>query len=345
MTLTFARRHVSRGTRAMTKYRTPLSIAKGKRRGGSTAPRPGKKARVATRTMSKTKRLNQGVHESRAGSDSKFFLSYKPTRIGKLTGKMAKVARTINQNTIYSGGAGVQRVIDVDACFDVTTSTNLMNQCILQQYGTSTPVGYKTERILYKSCLAEYAYTNSTNAVCRMLLFDIVPRTDIYNTSGDANSPVNAWSDGFSDEISGGTGGQAQIVGAMPFASVKFCHFFKVLKITNINLAPGQMHVHRVKHTPNKIINNEVLSQGNVSSLRGLTLHHMGVFYGQPVLDAGGGVTTEATKILCIRKFSYEVSYLPNNMTSLVMNNNLSATAGANIEDMVTGAAAAFAAV
>lgn len=303
-------------------------------------------SKLATRTLTATKKkLNQGVHESRAGSDSFFFLSHKPSRIGKFTGKMSKISRTVNSNAIVTSTAGRQTITDIGSCFGYTDTQNMMNQAIVQQYGSSTPTGYKTERILYKSALCEYTYTNSTNAVARLLLFDIIPRTDIYNTAGDANSPKNSWDDGINDEIAGGGANNSQFVGSMPFASEKFCHFFNIKKITTVNLAPGQMHVHRVKYSPNKILTNELLSQGNVVYFKGLSLNHMMVQYGQPVLDNSGGVTTEATKILCVSKWSYEFTFLPNNMTTTVITNTLGLTAGANLEDIATGASAAFAAV
>lgn len=306
---------------------------------------PSKKKRVATRsfTQVKRRRLNQGVHETRAGSESTFFLKYRPSKMGKLTGKMSKLDYTINGGSIITTTAGLQAVVDVSYYFDANDCGAMMTQALTQQYGGATPTGYKTERILLKSVTAEIGYNNNTNDQVRIILFDITPRRDIYNTSGDADSPSASWKNGLGDEISGGSSVAHLTVGAMPFNSEKFTHFFKVNKITHIELAPGQTHYHRITFSPNKILTNEALQQGNQRFFQGLSLAHMHVSYGAPTLDGPGtGVTTQQVKVLMSSKKTYTYTYLPNNMTSVTQSNNFSTTANANIENMVTGNSGGF---
>lgn len=312
----------------------------------------GSRKRVATRTRTATKRarkLNQGVHETRGGSESAYTLTYKNRGMGRMISKLQKLQFTANSSAIYSQGAGLQGVNEEYTLFDAFDAATLMTQTITQQYGGATPTGFKTEKIWLHKVKAEYAYNNNTNDQVRITLYNYVPKKDIYGTNAsgvvDASSGSNAWFLGLQHQgISGSS--VNQVVGQTPFGSEMFCHFFTITKVTNIVLAPGQTHYHRVNFSPNKVISNELLQQGNLNLIKGLSLGQICVQYGAPCLSAvGTGVTTEATKILTTVKAEYSWSFLPNNMTTSTMSNTLPLTSTGAIENMVTGAAGTFAAV
>lgn len=344
----------------MSGYSTPkfkrgryLSAAKGitpVRRGGAVAAavrfmdrgRAREATRVRTRTATRTKSLTQQAKETRGGSESSFYKSVPGKPLAVNSKKLARNTYVLTTNSKQDSTPGVQAAFEIGAIGDLASLQGIMNTALLEQYTTLTPPGYKTERILIKSCVAEHAYTNSTNAVCRGVLYDIVPRQDIYNTSTDPVNSVLAW--GFGSIEQSGTNMPGQ-VGCTPFMSQKFVHYYKVLKITNVILAPGQTHYHRVTYKMNHVLHNTVLQQANVAQLKGLTMPQLAVFYGQPVNDAGTGVTTEAVHILCISKYQYESTFLPNNMSLTNFTVGLSNTGGTTLEDVVTGATATFAKV
>lgn len=331
--------------RAPSRRRSIVSLSRGKYN-GRVARATATRKRSGSRTQTKKKRkINQGVHETRGGSESAFTLGSKARGLGKTIQKLAKLTYTLNSSGVYAQSAGLQSTIDDDTLFDNGDLGQIMSTTLTQQYGTSTPTGFKTERIFLHKCRAEYAYNNNTNDQVRIQIYNFVPKRDIYGTVAggvvDATNGTTSWEAGLVHQ--GLASNSHQIVGSTPFASEMFCHFFTVVKVTNVTLAPGQTHYHRVTFTPNRVFTNEVLQQGNTVMFKGCTLGQMFVAYGAPCTSAtGGGVTTEATKILNTTKIEYTWSYMPNNMTVSKVSNTLPLTSTGNIMDMVTGAQETF---
>lgn len=319
------------------------------------------KKKTATRTMTATKKLNQKAVEHRGGSESLTTLKKPATGMGKLIGKMSKFSRSQNAGFILTNTAGLQSSADVTTLFDQADTQAMMNDAVRATFaagpGTVTIQPYKTQRVLFKSCVAEIAYTNNTNGICRLDLYDIVPRQDIYTTvtaagtvgttppTTDPISPNTSWANGLADEDQAIIFTKNQMVGNLPFASEKFTHYFKVIKITHCILAPGQSHFHKIVFDPNHILSNEVLQQGNINGFKDLTMFHMAVQWGGPMDDNASSATTSATKLVGVVRKQYEFAFLTNNQTSFSYTTGIAATAGANIENLVTGATAAFATV
>lgn len=304
-----------------------------------------KKAALKTRTKTKPK-LNTVAKENRGGSESTFQLirKIKNPVVKKLNKDLAKMFLISNSSQIYSQTAGRQGCATVTTCFGFDDINRIQLSTLQQQYGGTTPTGYKTLKVLLESVECECIYTNNTNAVCRLLLFDIIPKRDIYvDTGGNPIDPVQAWAQGLQHEGSGTNANE--VLGSMPFNSALFCQYFTVKRIVHITLAPGQTHHHRIKFVPNAFFNMERFQQTTTIMYKGVSLTHMSVQYGEPVLDNAASVTTEATKLLNICKKHVKWSYIPNDMTTTYLNDNLAKTAGTNIENVVTGASAAFAAV
>lgn len=303
------------------------------------------KNRIGSQTKTQTQRLNQVAKETRGGSESSYQLTVAPRGVGAPISKMNKNAYIVTINGVQQTTAGSQSLIDTGSIGDLASITNMFTQALTTQYGTATPKGYKTERLMFTKCFAEYAYTNSSNAVVRGYLYDIVPRQDIYNNSLDPISPTNAWVQGAQDSTGSASSG-ANVPGSLPWNSSKFTHFFHIKKITAVILAPGQTHYHRVTYRMNKIVSNEILAQSNINLIRGMSMSQMAVWYGQPVVDSTGlAVTTAALKVLSVSRFQYSYTYMSNNISTLTFSNGIIQTAGTNLEDVVTGATAAFATV
>lgn len=337
-------------TRPFAGGRRGSALKRGRYGPNNRAPRIRKRLRPrsATRTMTKRK-LNQGVHENRGGSESTFVMKKAARGLGRLAQKMQKLQYAINESGIITGSAGVQVVNEDFTLFDSFDVATLMTQTLNQQFGGPTPRGFKTEKIFLHSVKAEYAYNNNTTDQVRMQIYNYVPKRDIYTGAGapgviDANTGSSSWDIGLSSQGLGG--GSNTVVGQTPFGSEMFCRFFTIVKITNVVLAPGQTHYHKVIYHPNKMIFNDLIQQGNVTMIKDITMGQMTVVYGAPTVTAvGTGVTTEATKVLQIFKGEFEWSYIPNNETTSTMGNTLPITGTGAELNMVTGRPDTFASV
>ena len=80
----------------------------------------------------------------------------------------------------------------------------------------------------------------------------------------------------------------ATIIGSTPFQASQFTTYFKILKATHQLMAPGQIHIHRVKFTLNRVLNGEeeVNSNGNI---KGFTIYTLMVMLLQPVMERLAG--------------------------------------------------------
>lgn len=325
-----------RGTPGRTSRSVSTRMGRGSRKRG-----PG------SMTKPKRRKLNQGVHETRGGSESSFQLGSKAKGlIAKIASKTNQLTYTGNANQIVSIAAGSQVLKDLWSPGNGGDFSVMMNQTLLQEFGIATPTGRRTARIFVRSINAEYGYNNNTNDQVRFQLYDIIPRQNVYAVGSGLNNPgppTVAWYTGLDYESTVTGTASAAVVGSTPFQSRLFTTNYKVLKVTNVTLAPGQTHYHRVRFHPNKFLDNDLLNSGQISSYKGLSLNHMIVASGAPCSDSTGGVTTEAVKLLTVLKYTYEWSYVANNMTTLAPSNNTFSTATTgNIENMVTGAQAIF---
>ena len=47
-------------------------------------------------------------------------------------------------------------------------------------------------------------------------------------------------------------------VGVLPFSSRLFTMYHNICKVTHVIMAEGQTHVHRIKFSPNQVLNKEL---------------------------------------------------------------------------------------
>ena len=133
----------------------------------------------------------------------------------------------------------------------------------------------------------------------------------------------------------------ATIIGSTPFQSSQFTTYFKVLKATHQLLAPGQTHVHRIKFTPNRVLNGEeeVNSNGNI---KGFTIYTMMVIYSTPCDNNASTVLTCDSKISWVTRKSYRFKSILASSNKLDVANNLAVLTRATENQMNVDAGTAI---
>lgn len=324
-------------------YLAGLGAAAGYARKRPVVTRP--KNPLATKNPTKVvykKKLNQGVHENRAGSSSVFNYGYRPKP--KIFYKLEKTLPNLyyiknNNGIIASTSAGLQAVGLVGTCFQDYDMTYLYNNALTQQYGTATPTGYKTLKLFLKRCSSEIMFNNQADDQCKLILYDCIARRDSY----DITSPVYAFQNGLADEVTTGTSTGAYLIpGANPFSSDMFTSFYNVKKITHVDLAPGQMHTHRVEWHPNRMIPGEVVYRSSISAMKNLTCFTMAVLIGAPIANISGGTTCAASKVLWFNKKQYDFTYIANDMTTVNQQSAATTNTSGVIMNEITGTTAPF---
>lgn len=317
------------------------------RRHGGVRPKLRLRRRVKLATKSKSQRATPTPN--RSGSESAYKISLRNKGLlKKFANKVRPLTLTFNGGNLDSQLAGKQCVSLLGGIFDRVDLHNMVNTATTQEFGTSIPAGYKNLQIYLKEGHATYAIVNPGNAVQRVILYDIMPRRDTYQTiGGQALLPDIAWSEGMVQQQSNSTTSLHTDMGCRPWDSQLFNDYFKVKCTTYIDLAPGQCHWHRVNFKPHKFLDRDIIDANSSSStaFKGLTLYCLAVTQGQPIHDSASSITTTPTKLEWVQSISYHFSYISNNMTTTYVQATLSTSPNLVFESLVTGASAAFALV
>lgn len=313
------------------------------------ATKGGLGTRTRTRTMVRPKHQKGLALPNRSGSESSYKLMLPEKGIlKKVADKIRPMTLTYNGGFVQSQNFGQQMVSQLGAIYDRGDCHNMVNSATVQEFGSSIPPGYKNLQIFLKEGYAEYHIANVTNGVLRITLYDVLPRRDCYQDIGGAPlDAAGAWQSGMIQQQFNGSTSTYNDVGCRPYDSAQFNDFFKVKCVTHVDLAPGQIHWHRVKWCPKKFLSRDIIDADNssITCYKGLTLYTLAVTVGQPIHDAASGVTTTNPKIEWVQNISYHYSYVANNVTNTYVQATLSTSAQLNFESLVTGASAAFSAV
>lgn len=184
---------------------------------------------------------------------------------------------------------------------------------------TPVPAGNFTRRMLLESYQRKTMFTNASSAGSILELYDIVTKQD---NDLDAR---NAWIDGITMETTLPAGTPPyNVLGVKLWHSQRFNEFFKVVKKTIVNLAPGASHQHAISLKPNLIIKEQRIRE-NVS-YRGLTYFTIAVVKGVPVCDDADVprlVSTAPIKIDWVSEVSTKYRWVNDIDTDLYITNGL----------------------
>ena len=101
-------------------------------------------------------------------------------------------------------------------------------------------------------------------------------------------------------------------------------------------MAEGQTHVHRIKFSPNKVLNKE-LDITSSANIRGFTLYQMIISHGTPSDPSSTAVMTCPGKLDWVVKKQYGYKWSSQYITMCYGANNLPVTAGQHTMDIGAG--------
>lgn len=141
-----------------------------------------------------------------------------------------------------------------------------------------------------------------------MDIYDIVPREDSAQTN-----PLTSWTSGISDESAAvQTPTDLQTT---PFLSETFCLYWKVRKISKIELAQGRSHKHSCKVSPHYSMNYERIQKS--PQIRDFTQYTLFVIYGSATNDntVKTSVSTGGAKVDIVQSIKYHYYGVMDNTT------------------------------
>ena len=219
-------------------------------------------------------RLNQrATLNSQGGSFSSFNYGARKLKLPYSVIKaLSKNYYMYNSALRCSSGVGQQSFTLIGNIFENATCANMASKI----------TGYTaTQRTIYLSCSWEVMITNQALGSVRLWVYDIIARRDL--TSSTTQDPVTTLYNSYADETGGNTT-DYKIPGITPFSNDLFTQYFKVLKITQIDLSQGQTHIHKGNFTLNKIIDKEIFSNSG-TGLKGQNCFVMLQQHGVPSND------------------------------------------------------------
>nr|WAE42139.1 MAG: capsid protein [Cressdnaviricota sp.] len=301
--------------------------------GASAYALAGGKASFRNKDKIKTKpKLNQkATPEGTGGFTSMYY--YTPRKMPRA---YAVLNKSLPKNYYVTNNSG--RLVQTPGlqaiyCMSIANKTDI--NLISQKINTS-----QVNRFLMQQCSSEFVFTNQDAGNCRVWLYDIVARRDLA-TNANLVTPQAAFQNSLADE--GGANANWSIPGTTPFSSDLFTQYFKVCKITNIVMAQGQSHTHKVSFKTNKVMDGEYIQyEGN--GFKGLSHYVMMVVHGFPYNDSTTKtqVSTGNVAIDFITKVQYKYTWIQDVDTNYSVSNTLPTafTVSEDIMDIGTGAIA-----
>lgn len=191
-----------------------------------------------------------------------------------------------------------------------------------------------TVKFLVKSLTAELELTNQCKGNVRLKIYDIVCRRDC-NTANNS-TPSQAWKHNYAQE--GGNDNDYSVVGTTPFSNSMFVKFYKVRKVTNVLLAQGQTHCHKVYIRANAIINKDTIDEVNYG-FKGITRYTMVVAHGCPYNEAETktDVSTGDVALDWIIRKQYKYTYISDESVNYSVTNTLPTLSDVHIMDIGSG--------
>lgn len=181
-------------------------------------------------------------------------------------------------------------------------------------------------------------YTNVDLATCYLTIYDLVPRFNIPLTTPIPMSPENAWDKGLEDQATVPAANDNYLDPySKPFASQLFCLFYKILKVSTIELQQGQSHCHNVTHNIHKPW------YGQMSDIffwhRNHSKFTLSVFTGTPINDLTSKslVSTSSCAIDIVSKQIVSYTYAAVQRTIRSSQNSLSTITSAEIASIGAG--------
>lgn len=173
----------------------------------------------------------------------------------------------------------------------------------------TTPIQRLSGKFYLKNTRVKQTYTNQDLATAYLTIYELTPRFHI-STPALTNTPTNLWDEGFEDQLLTPTANDDyRDVYASPFDSQAFTLYYKVDKVTKVELGQGQSHCHTTTYHINKPVYGQILSNYNL--LRGIAKCNMLVVSGTPLndLNVKSNVSTSSVAVDVVTYYTTEYTY------------------------------------
>lgn len=299
---------------------TPMPYGR-KRKYGDTAGAPirqGRRVRPRTAGYTQTKqRKRVRFNKAKKTGDN---TSFSNTRFG--TGFRNYISKAIYKQIIgrrveasmsasyWTSTQGKQSA----ASFTCLSKTDLDAIATACNSGTSTSnnvrcfLGYAKQRILFR---------NQSNSMAKLVLYDVSSkRTPIATTIDD---PIEAWNKGLEDMNAVAT--NSSVIGVTPFHSPEFRRYFKVQRVTALDMEPGMQHEHTVIHKLNTLANSVNWQNASMTTYAPYTSFVIAVVHGSLAHDHTNAANVSITPIYIdyLHRLEWSYGYIPGNTPSFAI--------------------------
>lgn len=286
-----------------------------------------------SKTVNKEKKW-QGVEVAPGHTMSHYWYPIHRLPLGArqiVSGVVNKNFQVLNNGFRIAAGVGKQEV-SAQGIFDTSDLNTLFSNL------GATP---HSKRAIFLNASVEALIKNQSQIHCRIWIYDIIPRSDITNSNSLYTYPDGAWKTSYTDQSSTNT--NYQVPGALPYSSALFTQQYIVKKVTNFVIDPGACHIHRVRVTPNKVMDREkIYNTATYGLWKDVSAAQMFVVHGMPDNDSTTktSVSTGNCAIDIVFKKEYRYSYLQDNDSNFYATNSLPTTYGVAEEAIIeaTGA-------
>lgn len=172
------------------------------------------------------------------------------------------------QSTVY----GTQAISNIPSLI-----SSDFNDDLARIFGTQTTNQKNTTALIYGTCKDVVTYTNVELTTCYLHIYEITPR---YNYN---QNPITAWSSGLTAQEDV-TSQDSTYPGATPFASQNFCLLYKVNKVYQVQLGPGESHKHTSTYGINRLVHGAIANMAVYTTK--FSYWRMYVASGTPINDA-----------------------------------------------------------
>jgi len=224
--------------------------------------------------------------------------------------------------------------------------------------------GNNARRLLVRNMYGEITFTNCTNSVLYVNLYDVMCKRDLTSDSAQQQAVINphtAWQSGLA--LIGNSNPGASMVGTYPSKVPYFRDNWKICKVTKHMLSPGEVHKHKVFYKVNKIVPQTRVTKA--TRYGRLTYATMFNCFGTPIDGTGqttssqdyydangnmqantvvnGNITTSPVHLNIIYHCRYQYQWVGDTDQDTSYTNQLTKSGDAGYEVMPnTGVAAAF---
>lgn len=298
--------------------------------------KPGAKRRARTaagRSVAKRQRVRYGRSMTRTKTRER---TYRAPNLGGISHSTTMIIRkprypraiklqseptTYNENDSLvittTGGMGQQAVGKCinDASYQTLSGDHLgdlFNRSQLFEVAGTSPGNALTAtqnsfKLIVDNVTTKYTITNFNGTPAIIDVYDVIAKQN--STSLTEMDPLDTWLLGLTSQR--GTNVPAnqpnlQTVGLVPTVSYNFNRYWKIVKRCHVELGPGEHHDHVVVHSPNRLIDLEMIQsktsgdvQANTGAIRDLTQYTFIVARGTPVENGqgSGNVTLSSVRI------------------------------------------------